>query len=497
MQVFTPTVIATLHAQSNTDDQIDVHLPPIVQLCKAIYKRDLDLLKILIDTFKTFQLTDEERYFIFLIESLLENNTRLHISLLQTDFAHYSLLLAAQIKHPQYLVFIKETMPTWFYSPMHFSPTYPLLIHWASFTGEEWVINWLLSHHVVHVDSKDGLDRTALMIAAEEGHIMILRSLRSAGAFPHATEARFGWTALLFAASAGRLNAVQFLLSPDGGSSINERDNDGVNVYMLAARYGYTAEHITLLKWLYTNYNECTLLLDEDGRSAFLHAAEGGFIKAVECLLQLHGTALLRHHDKKRVNALTIAAYKGHVELIRWLVDVIKIDITQPENAPYNVLTGLSHALQAQSERADIYGCLHYVLGCASAQPKAHTMIPFDIDELLPDGYPLPPKARIANDLYQAIKAKNWEAIDILVPQLDSRYVHKPGREDITLLQYLQSLGAERPEQVATWVTLLKRKVNRSEYLLNQLQQPLTTKPAQLLFTPHKSDAPYLYKKLK
>ena len=78
---------------------------------------------------------------------------------------------------------------------------------------------------------------TALIAAAENGHLDIAKLLLEKGANANAIDAE-GWTPLMFAAQNGHSEMAQLLLAR--GAEINERDDDGWNALMLAAHRGHT-----------------------------------------------------------------------------------------------------------------------------------------------------------------------------------------------------------------------------------------------------------------
>jgi len=85
-------------------------------------------------------------------------------------------------------------------------------------------------------DIKDHDDRTALMIAAFEGHDAIVSLLLKKGADPEAKDVD-GWTALVHAAHEGRTDMVSLLI--DNGVDVNVKINSGQSVLALAKQDNY------------------------------------------------------------------------------------------------------------------------------------------------------------------------------------------------------------------------------------------------------------------
>lgn len=74
------------------------------------------------------------------------------------------------------------------------------------------------------LEQRDLAGRTALMLAASEGHINLLELFLDKGPILE-TKDKEGLTALSWACVRGRVNAVQMLL--DRGSDVNTNDNAG------------------------------------------------------------------------------------------------------------------------------------------------------------------------------------------------------------------------------------------------------------------------------
>lgn len=82
------------------------------------------------------------------------------------------------------------------------------------------------------LEQRDLVGRTALMLAASEGHINLLELFLDKGSSLE-TKDKEGLTALSWACVRGRVIAVQMLL--DRGSDVNTNDNSGRTPLDLAA----------------------------------------------------------------------------------------------------------------------------------------------------------------------------------------------------------------------------------------------------------------------
>lgn len=122
----------------------------------------------------------------------------------------------------------------------------------------------------VPVDAVDGQQRSALAVAAAEGHVEIVQALCQAHAQVDIADLR-GSTPLMEAARAGAGGVVQLLV--EAGADIGARDALGRNALTLACQSPHAqAETVrTLLA-----HDADPRLRDPDGRSALDHAAAAG-----------------------------------------------------------------------------------------------------------------------------------------------------------------------------------------------------------------------------
>ena len=69
----------------------------------------------------------------------------------------------------------------------------------------------------------------------------------------------------------------------------------------------------------------------------FFKAADGGNLRAAKLLYSRHGIdAEARNLDGK--SALHLASFKGHYELVQWLLETPKVDLNQLDNGGYSAL---------------------------------------------------------------------------------------------------------------------------------------------------------------
>jgi ankyrin repeat protein len=82
------------------------------------------------------------------------------------------------------------------------------------------------------VDARTRTGDTAMMGAALEGHLDVVKKLRTSGA---ALDYK-GWTPLIYASTGGRDNVVAYLL--DQGANVNAESANGTTALMMAVREG-------------------------------------------------------------------------------------------------------------------------------------------------------------------------------------------------------------------------------------------------------------------
>ena len=93
-----------------------------------------------------------------------------------------------------------------------------------------------------NINAKNRHGDTPIMTAALNGHLDIVRKLRSQGADLEPS----GWTPLIYAATGGHDAIVTYLL--DQGANINARSPNGTTALMMAVREGHGSTMELLLK---------------------------------------------------------------------------------------------------------------------------------------------------------------------------------------------------------------------------------------------------------
>ncbi|KAG1661828.1 Ankyrin repeat domain-containing protein 17 [Nymphon striatum] len=119
-------------------------------------------------------------------------------------------------------------------------------------------------------------------------------------------------TPLMCAASSGNLDIVKLLLK--NGADINAQSLTGNTPLMCACSGGF--EDIVRLL-----LSEGASIEDhnENGHTPLMEAASAGHVPIAKILLE-HGAGINTHSSEFKESALTLACYKGHVEMVRFLL---------------------------------------------------------------------------------------------------------------------------------------------------------------------------------
>jgi ankyrin repeat protein len=158
---------------------------------------------------------------------------------------------------------------------------------------------------------------TALICAAREGHKGVMAWLLGEGGAAGTLEARdeeYGNTAFLLACAAGQLGCAQALAA--AGCDVAVTSSGGDTALMLAAGDGQTA----VVAWLLGEGKAVGTLeaRDEDGATAFLDACGVGQLECAQALAAAGCDVAAASCSGN--TALILAARKGHVAVLAWLL---------------------------------------------------------------------------------------------------------------------------------------------------------------------------------
>lgn len=169
-------------------------------------------------------------------------------------------------------------------------------------------------------DNPDGLP--PFILAAARGKLGLLNEILSASTIDvDMADEKYGSSALMFAAQEGHLDVVARLLN--AGSDLNWRNQAGLTPLAVAACSGYTEVLALLLKAPDIDLN----LADINGRTPLSHAAESDHADIVKQLIA--ADAKVDVADMNGNTALMKAAHRGFVRPVQALLQHPRIRIDQ------------------------------------------------------------------------------------------------------------------------------------------------------------------------
>ena len=180
-----------------------------------------------------------------------------------------------------------------------------------------------------NVDLQNNDGWTALMKASQNNHSTIIHvMLEEANANPH-LQNRKGSNALMVAAFAGCLEAVELFIIK--GVDYTHQKKDGVTAFMLACQKG----HIEIAELLLTHEVNPNFT-NKEGTNAFILACNSGHTPIVEFLLTKKVDPNVLNFNGW--NALMCASANGHTQIVELLLTVtaVVVDINTRNNNGWN-----------------------------------------------------------------------------------------------------------------------------------------------------------------
>ena len=118
-------------------------------------------------------------------------------------------------------------------------------------------------------------------------------------------------TPLMEAASSGHLEIVKLLISH--GADVNSQSSSGNTPLMYACASGHS-EIVRVLLEANANVEDH----NENGHTPLMEAASAGHVEVAKILLE-YGAGINTHSNEFKESALTLACYKGHLEMVSLL----------------------------------------------------------------------------------------------------------------------------------------------------------------------------------
>ena len=173
------------------------------------------------------------------------------------------------------------------------------------------------------IKDKEGF--TAIIDAASSGKLEIIKLLQKKGV--SLGEIHSGWSLLGRAAMNGHLNVVKFLVDQNSDTSFR---NKGITALHLAAENG----HLEVVKFL-ADKGADIKTQDYYGYTPFMGACRHGHLETAQYLLSKG--ADINKQDSAKNSPITFAAGFGHIEVAKFLT-LNKADINHQDDYGYNAL---------------------------------------------------------------------------------------------------------------------------------------------------------------
>uniref|UniRef100_T1IU24 Uncharacterized protein n=1 Tax=Strigamia maritima TaxID=126957 RepID=T1IU24_STRMM len=163
----------------------------------------------------------------------------------------------------------------------------------------------------VHETTEEG--ESLLSLACSAGYFELAQVLLAMRANVEDRGIKGDCTPLMEASSCGHVDIVRLLIAH--GADVNAQSSSGNTPLMYACAAGYE-EVVKVLLEAGSNVEDH----NENGHTPLMEAASAGYVCVASLLLQ-HGAGINTHSNEFKESALTLACYKGHLEMVRFLLE--------------------------------------------------------------------------------------------------------------------------------------------------------------------------------
>ena len=181
---------------------------------------------------------------------------------------------------------------------------------------------------------KTNFGQNSLHIAAQNGHLNLCKTLLSNYKFDiHLTD-NYGWAAIHYSARNGSYELVKYF--SDMGTNINCKNNLGENCLHIAASF----RNLNLCKTLIEKHSFDVHLSDNNGCTALHHSAASGSYELVSYFADMESD--IGYQNIVGMNCLHTAAFHGHLNLCKALIEKHKFSIHVTDNHGWTALLAAS-----------------------------------------------------------------------------------------------------------------------------------------------------------
>ncbi|XP_055381299.1 ankyrin repeat and KH domain-containing protein mask isoform X2 [Condylostylus longicornis] len=170
----------------------------------------------------------------------------------------------------------------------------------------------LLGKGNIDIDSTDD-GESLLSMACSAGYYELAQVLLAMSAAQVEDKGQKDCTPLMEAASAGHLDIIRLLLSHN--ADVNAQCTTGNTPLMFACAGG----HVEVVKVL-LSHGAHVEDQNENGHTPLMEAASAGHVEVAKVLLE-HGAGINTHSNEFKESALTLACYKGHLNMVKFLLE--------------------------------------------------------------------------------------------------------------------------------------------------------------------------------
>lgn len=163
----------------------------------------------------------------------------------------------------------------------------------------------------VHEPTDEG--ESLLSLACSAGYYELAQVLLAMNASVDDRGSKGDCTPLMEASSGGYIDIVKLLL--DHTADVNSQSQAGNTALIYACCGGYEDVVAVLL-----NHGADIEAHNENGHTPLMEAASGGHVNVAKMLLE-RGACINSHSNEFKESALTLACYKGHLEMVKFLLD--------------------------------------------------------------------------------------------------------------------------------------------------------------------------------